>query len=127
MTGYSAKVVNSSKELSAVEKIALKDTGDCERLDALTSDGTVTIELDYYAEIAIHNEKSKDKDYSQIVVVAKDGTRFVTGSESFKTSLEDIYEEMYDAGEADNIVLKVYRVESKNYAGKQFIKCSLAL
>ena len=77
------------------------------------------------ARAPVHNEKSDNKDYSKIVVVDKGGTKYVTGSESFGTSLSDIVDEMVDAGEGENITVEVYRKDSKNYKGKQFITCSI--
>ena len=58
------------------------------------------------------------------VIVTKDGTKYVTGSNSFITAFEDIEDEMADAGE-DEYEIEVYRMESKNYKGKQFITCSI--
>ena len=40
------------------------------------------------------------------------------------TALEEIIEEMQDAGETD-IQIEVYRKPSKNYKGKDFITCSI--
>lgn len=125
MEGYSVKILNSTKELSVKEKIAIKDTTNAIGLDEATNEGEVIIDYDYHVILSVHNEKSDNKDYNKTVVVAKDGTRYVTGSESFTTTLDDIVDEMIDAGEGDNIVIKVYRRDSKNYKGKQFITCSL--
>lgn len=125
MEGYSVKILNSTKDLSVKEKIAIKDTTNAIGLDEATNEGDVIIDYDYHVILSVHNEKSDNKDYNKTVVVAKDGTRYVTGSESFTTTLDDIVDEMIDAGEGDNIVIKVYRRDSKNYKGKQFITCSL--
>lgn len=125
MEGYSVKILNSTKEISVKEKIAIKDTTNAIGLDEATNEGEVIIDYDYHVILSVHNEKSDNKDYNKTVVVAKDGTRYVTGSESFTTTLDDIVDEMIDAGEGDNIVIKVYRRDSKNYKGKQFITCSL--
>ena len=124
MTGYTSKVVDASRELSAREKVMMKDTSNCIRLDEETEKGKVIIDLDFYVVLGIHNEKSEDKDYENYVVIDKDGTKYVTGSQAFFSSLTEIVEEMYDAGETD-IKIEVYRKDSKNYKGKQFITCSL--
>lgn len=126
MEGYSVKIRYASKDLSAKERIQLKDTSNAISLDDLTTqEGNITIEYDYHAVLDVHNEKSDSKDYTKIVVVDKGGTKYVTGSESFGTALSDIVDEMVDAGEGDNITVEVYRKESKNYKGKQFITCSI--
>ena len=125
MEGYSVKINYSSKELSPKERVAIKDTSNALSLDEVTNTGNVTINYDFHVILDVHNEKSDNKDYHKTLVVDKDGTKYVTGSESFTTALNDIVEEMMDAGCADEIVLDVYRKDSKNYKGKQFITCSL--
>ena len=40
------------------------------------------------------------------------------------TALTDILDELADAGETD-CTIEVYRKESKNYKGKDFITCSI--
>lgn len=129
MDGYKASVSECSKELTLKEKIALKDTSNAIGLDLLTQEANfngvkVIIEVDYYATINIHNEKSDNKDYINFIVVAKDGTKYVTGSQSFISAFKDIASELSEAGETD-MTIEVYRKESKNYKGKDFITCSI--
>lgn len=124
---YEASVVETSKEISAKEKIKIKDLSNAINLDSLTQeqDTPVIINIDYYVKLKIHNEKSKERpDYENVVVVDKDGTKYYTGSFSFMTNLEEIYDEMCDAGETE-ITIEVYRKPSKNYNGKEFITCSV--
>lgn len=123
MTGYEVKIVETSKELSAKERIQLKDTTDAIKLDRATQADSVEIDVDYYAELSIHNEKSEDKDYASYVIVDKSGERYVTGSPSFWTSFMNIFNEM--ANETEPWTLKVYRMPSKNREGKDFITCSI--
>jgi hypothetical protein len=123
MTGYSVRIENTSRDISAKERVQLKDTTDCVRLDQATIEGPVVIKVDFFAELAIHNEKSDDKDYKNYIVVGDDGTRYVTGSESFWSSFNNIMDEMEDCNE--DWELKIYRMPSKNRAGKDFITCSV--
>lgn len=123
MTGYSVKIVNASKELSARDRVAVKDTTNAIALDDATKDSPLVIAIDYYVELAIHNEKSEDKDYKKYVVVDKSGNKFVTGSESFFTAMLEIMDEMSDSGE--DFEIQVYRMPSKNYKGKEFLTCSI--
>lgn len=123
MTGYSVKIVNASKELSARDRVAVKDTTNAIALDEATKDSPLVIAIDYYVELAVHNEKSEDKDYKKYVVVDKAGNKFVTGSESFFTAMLEIMDEMTDAGE--DFEIQVYRMPSKNYKGKEFLTCSI--
>lgn len=126
MEGYSAKVTYCSKELTAKEKVALKDTSFGIQLDEATKENnSVVIAPLYYAIIEIHNERGEDKDYKKYVVVDTNGERYVTGSESFFTSFKDIFDDM--AGEEDEWQIAIYRVPSKNYKGKEFLTCSIVL
>ena len=126
MKGYEVNIVSSTRELSPKEKIKLKDLSNSINLDNATqAEGKVVINYDFHVILQIHNDKSKDrKDYQNVVVVDKDGTKYNTGSESFLTTLEDITGEMLSAGE-ENFSIEVYRKDSKNYKGKQFITCSV--
>ena len=124
MEGYSVSIKETSKQLSAKQRIAIKDTTNAMRLDEATANAeNVLIYPEMWAVLAIHNEKSDDVDYENYVLVDKDGTKYVTGSKSFWTSFMDIYREMENEDEEWGI--KVYRMESKNYKGKQFITCSI--
>lgn len=125
MEGYKAVVARASKELSAKEKIMLKDMSDAVKLDDAVKEQAIVIKPDFYAIINVHNEKSDTKDYTKIVLVDGDsGIKYTTGSMPFITTFEDIMQEMEDAGETD-FSLKVYAKESKNYKGKYFITCSI--
>lgn len=123
MTGYSVKILYCSKELTARDRVAIKDTTNAISLDEATQASNVIIDIDYYAKLAVHNEHSEDKDYDKYIIVAKDGTKYVTGSTSFLTAMEEIVDEMADSGEDFQIV--VYRMPSKNYKGKEFLTCSI--
>lgn len=123
MEGYKVTVKEVSKELTAKERIAFKDTSNCVRLDEATQEGKVLINPIYYGILSIHNEKSDNVDYENYVIVADDGTKYVTGSQAFWTSFIDIAEEM--AGETEEWGIEVFRMESKNYKGKDFLTCSI--
>lgn len=124
MTGYSVKVVECTKDLTAKERVKIKDTTNAIRLDEATKSGSLVIAYDYHAVLEIHNEKLDDPDYRQYIVVDKAGNKYVTGSESLFTAMTEIVDEMSAAGETD-YELEVYRMDSKNYKGKQFITCSI--
>lgn len=124
MEGYAVTIKETSKQLSAKQRIAIKDTTNAMKLDEATASAeNVLIYPEMWAVLAIHNEKSEDVDYENYVLVDKDGTKYVTGSKSFWTAFMDIYREMENEDEEWGI--NVYRMESKNYKGKQFITCSI--
>lgn len=124
MIGYSVKVVECTKDLTAKERVKIKDTTNAIKLDEATQGGAIVIAYDYHAVLAIHNEKLDEPDYRQYIVVDTAGNKYVTGSESFFTAMTEIVDEMSAAGETD-YELEVYRMDSKNYKGKQFITCSI--
>lgn len=126
MTNYSVKVVESSKELTKKETVMFKDLSDAVNLSEFIDEqhGAVMIDVESWVELAIHNENAKegqDKDYTNYVVVDKNGTRYYTGSESFWSSFKDIWCEMSDSTEEWS--LKVYKKQSKGK--KDFITCSV--
>lgn len=126
MPNYSVKVVESSKELTKKETVMFKDLSDAVNLSEFIDDqhGAVMIDVESWVELAIHNENAKegqDKDYTNYVVVDKNGTRYYTGSESFWSSFKDIWCEMSDSTEEWS--LKVYKKQSKGK--KDFITCSV--
>lgn len=126
---YSVKIQHSTKELTARERVKIKDTGNATALDSIVGDNDrLVIGYAYHAILAIHNEKGEDKDYTNVVVVDREGNKFYTGSDSFLKSLTEIVDEMHDAAEGgvvEEFDIEVYRRESKNYKGKTFITCSL--
>lgn len=126
MTGYSVKVVESSKELTKKETVMFKDLSDAVNLSEFIdeSNSAVIIDVDSYVHLEIHNEHAKDgqnKDYDNFVIVDKNGTRYYTGSNSFWASFVGIWEEMKDSDEEWS--LKVYKKQSKGK--KDFITCSV--
>lgn len=123
MVGYSVEITEASKELTGKQKIQVKDTTDCIKLDVATKEAPVTIDVDYYVALLIHNEHSDDKEYKNYIIVDKNGTRYSTGSESFWSTFVGIYEDMSE--ETEPWQIKVYRMPSKNRPGKDFITCSV--
>lgn len=123
MVGYNVTISSASRELSARERIAIKDFSNAIPLDEATKEGKLVITPVDYAVLDVHNEKSDNKDYKKFVVIDNAGTKYVTGSENFFDSFMEIMEEM--AGEDEEFSIEVYQMESKNYKGKSFITCSI--
>lgn len=123
MEGYSVKIREVSKAITAKERVMLKDTTNAIALDDVTKDGKFIFEPDYYAVLDVHNEKSEDKDYVKYIIVDKAGTKMVTGSESFFTAFKEIVDEM--EGTDEEYSIECYRLPSKNYKGKEFLTCSI--
>lgn len=123
---YSVVISEVSQELTAKERIMLKDTTNAIKLDELTqeTDEKVIITPAIYATLDIHNEKSEhNKDYKNFIIIDNAGEKYVTSSESFWNSFMEIANEM--AGETEEWAIEVYRVPSKNFKGKEFLNCSI--
>ena len=123
MNGYSVSIKETSKNLTAKERIAIKDITSAIKLDEATQVESVLISPEMFAVLSIHNDKSDNPDYENYIVVDKDGRKFVTGSQSFWTSFMDIWTEMENEDEDWSVL--VYRHPSKNYKGKDFITCAI--
>lgn len=125
MTGYSVKIREASKELSKKERVMLKDTSDALKLDEVIQGEALIINPAYYAVLDVHNEKSDNVDYPVYLIVDSNGTKYVTGSEAFWTTFSDIWDEMTDGDDTEPWELKCYKLDSKNFKGKQFLTCSI--
>lgn len=120
---YSASIKESSRELSAKERIMLKDTTSAVKLDQATQAEDIHISVDSYAVLNIHNDKATPTDYENYIILDKNGTKYVTGSQSFWNAFMDIFSEMEN--ESEEWSIRVYRHPSKNYSGKDFITCAI--
>lgn len=120
---YEATITYTSRELTKYERVKFKDASFCIRLDEATKEGDILIDYDFHLVLDVHNEKAKDnKDYTQYIIVGKDGQAYLTGSKNIYNSLMDIVDEM----EGEDFSIIVTRVPSKNYKGKEFLSCHLA-
>lgn len=127
MEGYSVKVRECSKQLTAKEKIAIKDFTNAIALDSVITDDTpIILSPAYYAILDVHNEHSaNDKDYTKYLIVDNSGSKYVTGSNSFFTSFIDIFTEMQQEAPGEDYSIECYRRPSQNYKGKSFLTCSI--
>ncbi len=129
MTGYSVTIAESTRELTAKERVALKDTSNALSLDTEVDSaqgGKLVIKPVDYVVLSIHNDNAKEgenKDYTNYVIVDENGTKYVTGSDAFFSSFRNIFDEMKD--ESEEWALECYKKPSKNYTGKGFITCSI--
>lgn len=124
MEGYEVKVKECSKNLTGKERVAIKDISNAVKLDSVvTPDASIEIIPDFTATLDVHNENAENKDYEIFVIVAKDGTKYITSSRSFITSFKGIEEEMMN--EEDEWGIEVYKIESKNFKGRHFLTCSI--
>lgn len=119
---FTAEIFEGSRDFSPREKLKITDTMTAIRLDSI--DSGVEIPVESYARIHVHNPfASEDVDYDQFVIIAEDGTVFLTGSDSFISSFMRIYDAL--KGSDEKMVIKVSKIPSKNRQGKYFLACAL--
>lgn len=127
MKNYEAKISYTSIELSAKDRVKLKDTRNAIKLDEVVQpDNPLVITPAFYGILEVHNENAKDgddKDFEQFVIVDKNGNKYATGSQSFMNAFTEILDEM--SGSDEDYEIEIYKLESKNYKGKSFITCSI--
>lgn len=130
-TDYNTQIISSSRELTAKERITLKDFNDCTGLDTVvgTDDNSfITLDPDVIVEVQVHNERAKDdKDYTTIIILDKNGTKYSTSSNSLRDSIADIMEELKNLSDEDkaDLKIKVFKKPSKNYNGKFFLTATV--
>ena len=124
---YRIEIKSASRELTPKERIMIKQLTGAVRIDEATQGKELVITPVAYAILGVHNERSKgDKDYETMAVINSDGTVYLTGSQSFRTSILQFwndYRDLVDSGE--NASVKVFRMPSKNYKGKEFITAAI--
>ena len=127
---FTAKIIETTHDLSARERILMKDTSNAIKIDneidivAGSGEKFIITPVDYVV-LQIHNEKSKDrKDYNNYLIIDKNGDKFVTGSPSFWQAFKEIWDEMR-AESDEEFSIEIYKLPSKNYSGKDFITCSI--
>lgn len=119
---FHVTIKETSRELTAKERVALKDTTAAIKLAELTKEGGVDIYVDAYAVLNVHNEHSDNKDYYIYLFLDKEGKTYCTSSKPLFDSFMDIYDEMGD--ETEEWGIKVYRMPSKNQSG-DFLTCKI--
>lgn len=128
-SNYLATIAESSRELSARERVMYKDTQNAISINDLAEEAAkdgnkAFIEgIAGYVVLDIHNDKSDDKDYKNYLIIDNDGQKYVTGSQAFWNSFKAIYDEM--ANESEPWSIEINLLPSKNYKGKNVLTCSL--
>ena len=117
-----AEIIESSRELSAKERIKVKQKSGAIQLNTAVNVDALVITPDFYAVVRIESDKA-DEPYLNYVVADVDGTMYTTGSESFWNSFKEIWDEMI--AESEPWMLHVYKVDSANRDGQKFITCTI--
>ena len=124
MENYKATVVKESKELSAKERIAVKDFGKAIKIDEVVGpDDGLVIDVDYSCIVHVDNGYSENKSYDVFVLVDKGGNKYVSSSKHLADAYFNIVDEMQ--GSDEEYQINIYKLESKNYKGKYFLTCEI--
>lgn len=122
---YNVQIIETTKELTARERIKMKDLSRAIPLDeTVTTESPLVIAPADYAVLNVHNEKADEKDYTKYLILDAQGNTYVTGSHSFFNSFSDIFYEMREANES-GYEIEIFKKESTNYKGKHFLTCSI--
>ena len=120
---FKSEISYCNTDLNVKEKIQFKNLNDSESINTLENGTTLTV--DKWGLLQIHNEKLDDPDYQNVVLVTPEGNKYHTSSNSFFMAIDDIQNELDEAGEKGAFDIKIVKKQSKNNSG-QFITCVLA-
>lgn len=125
---YKVTVGLSKKELTAREKIAMKNFGSfalsLDRFLDEQENGEITIPVDNITCLGVDNLKAENPHY-QVYVITSGDKHYYTSSKSLKNALDDIIDELADAQDTDPWSVRIFKKDSNNYKGKKFITCTL--
>ena len=132
---YEVTITGSSLEkIRGTERLRYTNFAGMVQLDDIISDDGVKTALDItgYVECHVHNDKSDTPEYDKLVLIAKDGELYLTGSDSFKRSFIEIFEALTDDFVEDGIApqdrvypILAFKAPSKNIKGKTFLCCAV--
>ena len=132
---YEVTITGSSLEkIRGTERLRYTNFTGMVQLDDIISDDGVKTALDItgYVECHVHNDKSDTPDYDKLVLIAKDGELYLTGSDSFKRGFIEIFEALTDDFVEDGIApqdrvypILAFKAPSKNIKGKTFLCCAV--
>ena len=121
---YEVTIRESSKELTARERIRYKDVSYAQSLDKIVEpDSSFVVKPTAYAILDVVNDKSDNGSYVKYIIEDADGKLYSTGSETFFTTFLNIFKEMANEGDYD---LVIFKRQSQNYKGKYFLSCTIA-
>lgn len=132
---YEVSITGSSLEkIRGTERLRYTNFAGMVQLDDITSEDGIKTALDItgYVECHVYNEKSDTSEYDKLVLIAKDGELYLTGSDSFKRGFIEIFEALTDDFVEDGISpqdrvypIVAFKSPSKNIKGKTFLCCGV--
>lgn len=124
MENYSVTIIESSRDLSLKERVAVKNLSEAIALGDICVTEPFDIDVDYWVHLHVVNNRSDEKEYETFIIYDKDGTCYTTSSESFWTSFKGIWDEIILEPDTE-WKLRVLSKQSKNRQGKTFLTCTI--
>lgn len=116
------EIKETSKQITAKERVALKHFDGAAKLDELTKDGPFIFKPDWFAKLLCTPDDGSEA-YEKYLIVTTDGQRIVTGSASFWHTFADMFNDM--EGETEDWSVKAYQAPSKNRTGAYYLTCDI--
>lgn len=113
-------IAETSKELTAREKLMMEDVTDAFKLNEITD--PIIITPAQYAVLHVEDEDPDVDPYDKFIVIDNDGNKYTTGSKSFMEAFKKIWNVMSE--EDEEYQIKVYKVKSQKRDGS-FLTCSI--
>lgn len=125
MKAYKAEVIDSHKELTARERIQMKEFSDSIRVtDLIANSEYPVITVCGYAAVHVTNdaaEDPKERDYTKYQFIDSDGIKYSTSSASLYEAVTDIYNEL----EGQDVTVRFCSKQSRNFKGGEFLTAVL--
>lgn len=124
MENYVVEIIESSRDLTLKERVAVKNINDTVPLGDICNVEPLDIEVDAWVHLHVLNDRSEEKEYDVFIIYDKEGTCYTTSSVSFWTSFKGIWDEIILEPDTE-WKLRVLSKPSKNRQGKTFLTCTI--
>lgn len=128
---YKSTITSMSPNITRFQALMMKESGDSVSIgDAVNKGRPLYFRPTGWLTLHIENSKSEDGEYDQLLILADDGTVYSTGSGSFMKSFHSLMDSVDNMEESEipsDWKIKVAARDSKNYKGKTFLTCSIAI
>ena len=124
---YEVKLVESSRELTARDKIRFKNFSAAVALDTLVADEKESFSFipTGYAIFNVHNERAENIDYPLYIIEDKAGNLYKTGSLSFFGRFKEIFDTMMQDAPGEDFSVSAIKRPSARYKGKYILLAQL--
>lgn len=127
MENYTVTILESSKELTAREKIRARNFANAASFDQMLTDDSESFSFAplAYTVLAVHNESSENKDYTVFLIEDTSNNLYRTGSEAFFSRFKEIFTTMREDAPDEDYTISVFKRPSTKYKGKFVLLCQI--